>query len=333
MDTTRSFPTSRPRRLRSQEFLRNLVAEHRLSPHDLVAPMFVCENDEKDLAIEGMPGVKRIPLNKLATKVSRIHKLGIPAVALFPVVPPHLKSKYSAEAYNPNNLIARAIAIIKRSSPNLGIITDVALDPYSSDGQDGITNAAGEIINDATLDALSRQALCLAEAGSDIVAPSDMMDGRVGAIRKALDTNKYEHLPILAYTAKYASSLYGPFRSAVGSAASLGKSNKLTYQMFPANSQEALYEAALDLQEGADMLMVKPGNIYADIIWRLRQAYNAPIFAYQVSGEFSMLSHLGGTKPEQRNKVVMESLIALKRAGASAILTYFAEEAAALLQQ
>ncbi len=331
MSSTRSFPTSRPRRLRSKKFLRKLVAEHQLSPHDLVAPLFVCENNEKNLAIDGMPAVQRIPLNKLASKVSRIHKLGIPAVALFPVVPVHLKSRYSSEAFNPNNLIARAITAIKKVTPDLGVITDVALDPYSIDGQDGITNVAGDIINDATLDALSRQALCLAAAGSDVVAPSDMMDGRVGAIRTTLDKHNYQNLPILAYTAKYASSLYGPFRSAVGSAGNLGNSNKLTYQMFPANSQEALYEASLDLQEGADMIMVKPGNLYADIIWRLSQECNAPIFAYQVSGEYSMLSHLGGTDPEQRAKIIMESLISLKRAGASAILTYFAEEAATLL--
>ncbi len=208
----------------------------------------------------------------------------------------------------------------------------MALDPYSIDGQDGITNSAGEIINDATLDALCRQALCLAAAGSDIVAPSDMMDGRVGAIRSALDKQGYAQLPILAYTAKYASALYGPFRSAVGSAGNLGKSNKLSYQMFPANSQEAVYEAALDLQEGADMIMVKPGNLYADIIYRLSQECKAPIFAYQVSGEFSMLSHLGGDDKQQRAKVILESLVSLKRAGASSILTYFAEEAAALIQ-
>lgn len=333
MDSFRSFPTSRPRRLRASKFIRNLVAEQRLSPHDLIAPLFVCENNEKNLNIEGMPGVQRIPLNKLAAKASRLHNLGIPAVALFPVVPAKLKSKYSSEAYNPNNLIARAIAIIKSKTPDLGIITDVALDPYSSDGQDGITNAAGEIINDVTLDALCRQALCLADAGSDLVAPSDMMDGRVGAIRSALDKKGHDQVPILAYTAKYASSLYGPFRSAVGSAGNLGKSNKLTYQMFPSNSQEALYEASLDLQEGADIIMVKPGNLYADIIYRLNQECKAPIFAYQVSGEFSMLSHLGGADKEQRAKVILESLISLKRAGAAAILTYFAEEAAALINK
>ncbi len=332
MTTTRSFPTSRPRRLRQHEFLRHLVAETRLSPHDLIAPLFVCENSEKQLNIPGMPGVQRIPLKQLAARAATIQKLGIPAIALFPVIPQQFKSKYSSEAHNPKGLIPRAIEIIKKKTPDLGVITDIALDPYSSDGQDGITNAAGTIINDATLDALCRQALCLAAAGSDIVAPSDMMDGRVGAIRAALDGNGYTDLPILAYTAKYASSLYGPFRSAIGSAKNLGKSNKLTYQMFPANSQEALYEAALDLQEGADMIMVKPGNMYADIIWRLHQECNAPVFAYQVSGEFSMLSHLGGTDPSQRAPVILESLVSLKRAGASAILTYFAEEAAALLK-
>ena len=328
---TRSFPNTRLRRLRAKSFMRNISAENRLTPQDLIMPIFVCENEERSLNITGMPGIRRIPLQELAAYTCRISNLNIPAIALFPVTPQQHKSAYSSAAYDGGGLIPCAIDIIKQKTPQLGIITDVALDPYSIDGQDGITDDKGAILNDATLDALCRQALCLAQAGSDVLAPSDMMDGRIGAIRKRLDENNYSNLPILAYSAKYASSLYRPFRSAIGSATNLGKSNKLTYQMLPANSDEALHEAALDLQEGADILMVKPGNMYLDIIWRLSQEFKVPVFAYQVSGEYMMLRHLGGGDTQQQNNIIMESLISLKRSGASAILSYFAIEAAEIL--
>lgn len=334
MHQQRSFPLSRPRRLRSQDFLRRLTAENRLSVSDLIMPLFICENDEKSLAIPYMPHQERVPLKQLATRAKQLHQLNLPAVALFPVVPVNKKTNYALEAYNPQCLIARAIQIIKQAVPELGVICDVALDPYTSHGQDGITNDKGTILNDATLDVLGRQSLCLIQAGCDVIAPSDMMDGRVGFIRQLLESKNYHNVPILAYTAKYASSLYRPFRGAIGSGKNLGKSDKLSYQMFPANGREALYEASLDLAEGADMIMVKPGNIYADIIFRLHQEFDAPIFAYQVSGEYSMLCHLGGIGEvdnggkDNLTKVMMESLISLKRAGASAILTYFAEAAA-----
>lgn len=329
----RSFPATRLRRLRMKRFLRNLAAENSLSVKNLIMPIFVCENDEKDLNISSIQGLSRIRLVDLAGYCQRLFRLGIPAVALFPVIPAQDKTDYSSAAYDKNGLIPRAIDVIKQKVAELGVITDVALDPYSKNGQDGITNTAGQILNDATLDTLCRQSLCLARAGSDLLAPSDMMDGRIGAIRQCLDANSYTSLPILSYAAKYASGLYSPFRLAIGSAANLGKSAKQSYQINPANSNEALHEAALDLQEGADILMVKPGNMYLDVIWRLSQEFNVPVFAYQVSGEYSMLKSLGGDDQEQQNKVIMESLISLKRSGAAAIISYFAMEAAQILSQ
>ena len=329
----RHYPTSRPRRLRNRDFLRRLTAENRLSPADLIMPLFVCENNEKHLDIPNMPAQERIPLNKIGSHSQRIYKLGIPAVALFPVVSSDRKTEDAAEAYNPQGLIPRAIAAIKDTVPELGVITDVALDPYTIHGQDGITNKDGEVLNDTTLTVLVKQSQCLVEAGSDVLAPSDMMDGRVGAIRNFLEKHKYYHTPILAYTAKYASAFYSPFRDAIGSSAALGKSNKLSYQMFPPNGKEAFYEAALDLAEGADIIMVKPGNFYADVIYRLSQRFDAPVFAYQVSGEYSMLCALAGENKDLLAQLMLESLIALKRAGATAILSYFALHAAEYLER
>ena len=307
-----------------------------MSVDNLIMPLFVCEDSHKDLEIPGMPGQQRVPLKELGAKAKRLAKLGIPATAIFPVVSLAEKSAEAKEAYNPKGLVPRAIRVIKEATPDFGVITDVALDPYTADGQDGLTNKQGEILNDLTLEILCRQALCLVEAGCDVLAPSDMMDGRVGAIREALEKKgkqEYQHIPILAYSAKYASAFYGPFRAAIGSGKSLGKADKKTYQMSPTNGREAVQEAGLDAAEGADMLMVKPGNFYADVILRLKQEFNLPIFAYQVSGEYSMLCHLAAADPQARANIIMESLLALKRAGASGILTYFAEEAAEILSK
>ena len=324
-----SYPQTRLRRLRASGFLRALVAEHSLSAQDLILPLFVCENDTRETEIVAMPGIKRWRIRELARVGKKAHALGIPAVALFPVVPPKLKSVYAQEALNPHGLVPRAVNALKSACPELGIVTDVALDPYTTSGHDGICDERGEVKNDATVEILCRQALCLAAAGADVLAPSDMMDGRVGVIRRGLDGEGYENIAILSYAAKYASAFYGPFRAALGTAQNLGKSDKRSYQMDPANQMEALRETALDVEEGADIVMVKPGCFYLDVVHRIRQEFAVPVFVYQVSGEYVMLKMLAGK--EDVTPLMMESLIAFKRAGASAILSYFALEAAAIL--
>jgi porphobilinogen synthase len=294
--------------------------------------MFVTEGSNTREAISSMPGVERLSLDLLLTQAEEIHNLGIPAIALFPVTPASKKSDDAAEAYNPDGLAQRSVRALKKAFPTLGIITDVALDPFTTHGQDGLINQGGYVINDETIAVLVKQALSHAEAGADIVAPSDMMDGRIGAIRTALEANNYNNTLILAYSAKYASSFYGPFRDAVGSASNLGKSNKYSYQMDPANSDEALREIQLDLQEGADMVMVKPGMPYLDIIRRVKEQFGTPTFAYQVSGEYAMIkaAALNGWLDEK--PVVLESLLAFKRAGCDGILTYYAKSVAEWLQ-
>jgi porphobilinogen synthase len=309
------------------------MSENRLTVDDLIYPMFVTEGSNQRQAISSMPGVERLSIDLLLTEAQQIYTLGIPAIALFPVTSADKKSEQAAEAYNSEGLIQRSVRALKKAIPELGIITDVALDPFTTHGQDGLVNADGYVMNDETIEVLTRQALSHAEAGADIVAPSDMMDGRIGAIRRALEAENHINTLILAYSAKYASSFYGPFRDAVGSAGMLGKSNKYSYQMDPANSDEALREIQLDLQEGADMIMVKPGMPYLDIIRRAKDQFGVPTFAYQVSGEYAMLkaAALNGWLDEKQ--VVMESLLAFKRAGSDAILTYYAKSVAQWLQE
>jgi porphobilinogen synthase len=327
-----NFPDTRMRRMRYNDFSRRLMRENHLSVDDLICPMFVTEGSNTREAISSMPGVERLSLDLLLTQAEEIHNLGIPAIALFPVTPASKKSDDAAEAYNPDGLAQRSVRALKKAFPTLGIITDVALDPFTTHGQDGLINQGGYVINDETIAVLVKQALSHAEAGADIVAPSDMMDGRIGAIRTALEANNYNNTLILAYSAKYASSFYGPFRDAVGSASNLGKSNKYSYQMDPANSDEALREIQLDLQEGADMVMVKPGMPYLDIIRRVKEQFGTPTFAYQVSGEYAMIkaAALNGWLDEK--PVVLESLLAFKRAGCDGILTYYAKSVAEWLQ-
>ena len=327
------FPATRMRRMRSQTFSRRLMRENRLTPDDLICPLFVIEGSNQRQSIASMPEVYRYSIDLLLAEAKELYELGIPAVALFPVIDPSQKSLDAREAYNPEGLAQRAVKTLKSALPELGIITDVALDPFTSHGQDGLIDNHGYVINDETVEVLCKQALSHAEAGADIVAPSDMMDGRIGAIRTVLEANRHVNTRILAYSAKYASSFYGPFRDAVGSAANLGSGNKYSYQMDPANSDEALREIALDLREGADMIMVKPGMPYLDIIRRAKDQFGAPTFAYQVSGEYAMLkaAAMNGWLDEQQ--VVMESLLAFKRAGCDAILTYFAKSAALWLRQ
>ncbi|MFZ9610319.1 MAG: porphobilinogen synthase [Methylococcales bacterium] len=327
-----NFPDTRMRRMRYNDFSRRLMRENHLSVDDLICPMFVTEGSNTREAISSMPGVERFSLDLLLTQAEEIHNLGIPAIALFPVTPASKKSDDAAEAYNPDGLAQRSVRALKKAFPTLGIITDVALDPFTTHGQDGLINQGGYVINDETIAVLVKQALSHAEAGADIVAPSDMMDGRIGAIRTALEANNYNNTLILAYSAKYASSFYGPFRDAVGSASNLGKSNKYSYQMDPANSDEALREIQLDLQEGADMVMVKPGMPYLDIIRRVKEQFGTPTFAYQVSGEYAMIkaAALNGWLDEK--PVVLESLLAFKRAGCDGILTYYAKSVAEWLQ-
>jgi porphobilinogen synthase len=321
------------RRMRYNDFSRRLMSENRLTVDDLIYPMFVTEGSNQRQAITSMPGVERLTLDLLLTEAEHIYTLGIPAIALFPVTSADKKSEQAAEAYNPDGLIQRSVRALKKAIPELGIITDVALDPFTTHGQDGLVNADGYVMNDETIEVLTRQALSHAEAGADIVAPSDMMDGRIGAIRRALEAENHINTLILAYSAKYASSFYGPFRDALGSASMLGKSNKYSYQMDPANSDEALREIHLDLQEGADMIMIKPGMPYLDIIRRAKDQFGVPTFAYQVSGEYAMLkaAALNGWLDEKQ--VVMESLLAFKRAGSDAILTYYAKSVAQWLQE
>jgi porphobilinogen synthase len=328
----RQFPNTRLRRIRAHEFSRNLVREHALSAHDFILPVFIMEGKNTTYDIPSMPGVQRLTIDHLVEKGRRCVELGISAIVLFPVIESDKKSLLAEEAYNPHGLVPRAIAALKSHFPQLGVITDVALDPYTTHGQDGIVDPSGYILNDETIEILSRQALSHAKAGADIISPSDMMDGRIGAIRRTLDAHNFPLVQILAYSAKYASNFYGPFRDAVGSAANLGKSSKATYQMDPANSNEALHEVAMDISEGADMVMVKPGMPYLDIIFRVKNEFGVPTFAYQVSGEYAMIKAASLNGWINYKSCVLESLIAFKRAGADGILTYFAEEAAAWLQ-
>ncbi len=326
------YPARRPRRLRAQAFIRDLVREHAVSASDLIWPVFVCEGKARREPVAAMPGVDRLSVDVLIEEARQAQALGIPAIALFPVVPAAQKSPRGEEAWNPDGLIPRAVVALKRAVPELGVITDVALDPYTSHGQDGVIDEQGYIVNDETVSVLVKQALTQAEAGVDVVAPSDMMDGRIGAIRTALEAAGHVNTRILAYAAKYASAFYGPFREAVGSAAGLGGGGKETYQMDPANGDEALHEVALDLAEGADLVMIKPGLPYLDIIRRVHETFGVPTLAYQVSGEYAMLKAGASAGYLDERKVVLESLLAFKRAGACAVLTYYAREAAAWIR-
>jgi len=329
------FPSSRMRRMRRDEFSRRLMREHALTADDLIYPVFVLEGAGRTEAVASMPGVERMSLDRLLPVAEKALKLGVPALALFPVIDGGKKTPGAEEAWNPAGLVPTVVARLKQEFPELGVITDVALDPYTSHGQDGLIDPAdprGYVMNDETLEALAKQALCHARAGADVVAPSDMMDGRVGRIRATLDAEKLIHTRILAYAAKYASSFYGPFRDAVGSSGNLGKGNKYTYQMDPANSDEALREVVLDIEEGADMVMVKPGMPYLDIVRRVKDAFGVPTYAYQVSGEYAMLKAAAQNGWLAHDAVMMEALVSFKRAGCDGILTYFALDAAALLK-
>jgi len=331
------FPLARPRRLRRDPFTRDLVRENTLTVKDLIYPVFVTDGKGQRQAVPSMPGVERLSLDQLLPVAEECVKLGIPVMALFPVIDPALKTPDGREALNPQGLVPRVVQALKKEFPDLGIMTDVALDPFTSHGQDGLPDpnpaADGYIMNDETVAVLVKQALTQAGAGVDIVAPSDMMDGRIGAIRQALEANHFIHTRIMAYSAKYASAFYGPFRDAVGSAANLGKSNKKVYQMDPGNSDEALREVAIDIAEGADMVMVKPGMPYLDIVRRVKDEFKVPTFAYQVSGEYAMLKAAAQNGWLDHDAVMMEALLGFKRAGADGILTYFARDAARLLQQ
>jgi len=327
------FPISRPRRMRRDEFSRRLMREHVLTSNDLIYPVFVLEGENRTEEVASMPGVQRQTIDVLLKTAAECIALGIPAIALFPVVDQSGKSLDAAEAWNPDGLVPRTIKALKSAFPDLGVITDVALDPYTSHGQDGLIDESGYVLNDETIAVLVKQALSHAAAGADVVAPSDMMDGRIGAIRQALEQAGYIHTRILAYSAKYASAFYGPFRDAVGSATNLGKGNKSTYQMDPANSDEAIREVALDIGEGADMFMVKPGLPYLDIVRRVKTELQVPTYAYQVSGEYAMLKAAAQNGWLDEKACVMEALLAFKRAGADGILTYFAMDAARWLKQ
>jgi porphobilinogen synthase len=326
------FPLTRPRRLRRDAFTRNLVREHALSPHDLIYPVFILDGQGHRQSVASMPGVERLSVDLLLPVAQECVDLGIPVLALFPVIDAGLKTPDGQEAWNPAGLVPRAVRELKKHFPQLGVMTDVALDPFTSHGQDGVLDETGYILNDDTVSLLVKQALTQAEAGVDIVAPSDMMDGRIGAIREALEAHGHVHTRIMAYSAKYASAFYGPFRDAVGSASNLGKADKKVYQMDPGNSDEALREVALDIAEGADMVMVKPGMPYLDIVRRVKDEFKVPTFAYQVSGEYAMLKAAAQNGWLDHDLVMMESLLAFKRAGADGILTYFAREAARLLR-
>lgn len=328
-----SYPSIRMRRMRRDEFSRRLMREHALTPADFIYPVFVLEGSNQREPVSSMPGIDRLSIDLLVREAREINALGIPAMALFPVTPPSAKSDDAAEAYNADGLAQRAVRALKEALPELGVITDVALDPFTTHGQDGLIDAGGYVMNDETIAVLVKQALSHAEAGADVVAPSDMMDGRIGAVRAALEGAGHIHTRILAYSAKYASGFYGPFRDAVGSAANLGGGNKYTYQMDPANSDEALREVELDLAEGADMIMVKPGMPYLDIVQRVKQRFGAPTFVYQVSGEYAMLMAAAQNGWLEEKAVVLESLLGIKRAGADGILTYFAKRAAIWLSE
>ncbi|GAA0358412.1 porphobilinogen synthase [Bowmanella denitrificans] len=326
------FLRVRPRRIRKNEFTRQLIAESRLSVQDLIYPMFVLEGKNRSEDIPSMPGISRMSIDLLLKEAEALVELGIPAIALFPVTPAELKSECASEAFNPDGLAQKAIRALKEFVPDLGVISDVALDPFTSHGQDGLMDENGYIVNDQTVEVLVKQALSHAEAGADIVAPSDMMDGRIGQIRKALEQQGHVNTCIMAYSAKYASSYYGPFRDALGTAANIKGGNKKSYQMDPANSNEALREIAQDIAEGADMVMVKPGMPYLDIVQRCKQEFGVPTFAYQVSGEYAMHKAAFANGWLNEEAVIMESLLAFKRAGADGILTYFAKQAAQLLR-
>ncbi len=328
----RTFPNTRPRRMRRDAFSRNLMREHTLTAHDFIYPVFIAEGEQIKTPIASMPNQYRMSLDELLKTAQEAVNLGIPALALFPVIEASLKTENGNEAHNPNGLVPRAIALLKQHFPQLGVMTDVALDPYTSHGQDGVIDEHGYVLNDETTEILVQQALCHAQAGADMVAPSDMMDGRIGAIRTALEANQFIHTRIMAYSAKYASHFYGPFRDAVGSGGNLGKSDKKNYQMDFANVDEALHEVALDLAEGADMVMVKPGMPYLDVIRAAKETFKAPTFAYQVSGEYAMIHAAAANGWLDLEGCMMESLMAFKRAGADGILTYFALDAARLLQ-
>jgi len=328
-----SYPLNRPRRLRADDFSRRLVREHQLSVDDLILPVFVREGDDVAEDVASMPGVQRLSIDRLLRLAEEAARLGIPALAIFPVTPPEAKSDDAREAWNPDGLAQRAVRALKSRLPELGLIIDVVLDPFTSHGQDGLMDAQGYIVNDATVEALVKQALSHAEAGAEVVAPSDMMDGRIGAIRRALEAAGHVNTRILSYAAKYASSFYGPFRDAVGSAGNLGKGNKYSYQMDPGNGDEALREVALDIEEGADMVMVKPGMPYLDVVRRVKQRFGVPTFAYQVSGEYAMLKAAAQNGWLDERACVLEALLCFKRAGADAILSYHALDAARWLRE
>ncbi len=331
--TPGSFPNSRMRRMRRDDFSRRLMRENTLTTDDLIYPVFVIEGENTREAVASMPGVERITLDLLAEEAKQVADLGIPAMAIFPVVGDSKKSDLAEEAYNPEGLAQRAVRTIKTAASNLGVITDVALDPFTSHGQDGLMSAYGYIMNDETIEVLVKQAVSHADAGADVVAPSDMMDGRIGSIREALEAAGHTNTRILAYSAKYASAFYGPFRDAVGSSGNLGSGNKYSYQQDPANSDEALYEVALDLQEGADMVMIKPGMPYLDIVRRIKDEFKAPTYVYQVSGEYAMIKAASQNGWLEEEAVVMEALLGMKRAGADGILTYFAKDVANWLKK
>jgi porphobilinogen synthase len=333
MTVAHHFPHHRPRRLRRDEFTRRLVREHSLTSADLIYPVFVLDQDDGVQDIASMPGVQRLSRSRLFAQAEQCVKLGIPVMALFPVIDPALKTPDGQEALNPEGLVPRTVRELKRRFPELGVMTDVALDPFTTHGQDGLLDDTGYILNDETVAVLTRQALVQAEAGVDIVAPSDMMDGRIGAIRQALESQHLIHTQIMAYSAKYASAFYGPFRDAVGSSGNLGKANKKVYQMDPANTDEALREVAMDIAEGADMVMVKPGMPYLDVVRRVKDEFRVPTFAYQVSGEYAMIKAAAQNGWLDHDATVMESLLAFKRAGADGVLTYFALHAAELLSR
>jgi len=328
----RQYPAVRLRRMRTDDFSRRLMAETKLSVDNVISPMFVLDGKNRRESIESMPGVFRLSLDLLCHEVEQLAKLRVPAIALFPVIDSSLKSLNAEAAFDPNGLIQRAVRELKQQFPEIGIITDIALDPYTSHGQDGVIDDAGYVLNDETTSLLVRQALSHAEAGVDVVAPSDMMDGRIGLIRQNLEQAGFVNTKILAYSAKYASNFYGPFRDAVGSLSLLGKADKAQYQMDPANAHEALHEVALDLQEGADMVMIKPGLPYLDIVWQVKQRFQVPTFVYQVSGEYAMLKSAAQAGWLNEQKCVIESLMSMRRAGADAILTYFAKQAAEWLK-
>ena len=326
-----SYPTLRPRRMRSDDFSRRMMRETVLTPNDFIWPVFVIEGENRTEVVDSMPDVERMTIDRLIPEAQKCFELGVPAIALFPVTAPEAKSNDASAAWDPDGLVQRTIRALKKACPELGVITDVALDPYTSHGQDGLLDDSGYVTNDLTVDALVKQALSHADAGADIVAPSDMMDGRVVAIREALEDAGHINTKILAYSAKYASAFYGPFRDAVGSASALAGGNKYTYQMDPANSDEAITEVGLDLDEGADMVMIKPGMPYLDVVSRVKQTFGVPTFVYQVSGEYAMLKAACMNGWLDEKSVVMESLTCIKRAGADGILTYYARQAAAWL--